>query len=220
MIQQRVIQAFEEEKARSKLPGYVPSYDDFDADDHAGDRLEPPTVRPSSRRRSRGPRSPAARTSMPVAATPVAATDTTTVLGRDLRVTPCVRAATSDAFVAISFVGRDAVTLMSPSAACSTRTIVRTRTSSSRLLHHLRPLRAVRRERASCGCDGFPTGNSLRSRSSSSTINSHSASDKFSVGRSWHTSFCNPRNYTSAGYRPQPSRRCRGAARDRACWHG
>ena len=30
MIQQRVIQAFEEEKARSKLPGYVPSYEDFD----------------------------------------------------------------------------------------------------------------------------------------------------------------------------------------------
>ncbi len=30
LIQQRVIQAFEEEKARSKLPGYVPSYDDFD----------------------------------------------------------------------------------------------------------------------------------------------------------------------------------------------
>ncbi len=32
MIQQRVIQAYEEEKARSKLPGYVPSYDDFDED--------------------------------------------------------------------------------------------------------------------------------------------------------------------------------------------
>jgi stage V sporulation protein G len=32
MIQQRVIQAFEEEKARSKLPGYVPSYDDFEPD--------------------------------------------------------------------------------------------------------------------------------------------------------------------------------------------
>lgn len=32
-IQQRVIEAFEEEKARSKLPGYVPSYDDFDAED-------------------------------------------------------------------------------------------------------------------------------------------------------------------------------------------
>ena len=30
MIQQRVIQAFEEEKARAKLPGYVPSYDDFE----------------------------------------------------------------------------------------------------------------------------------------------------------------------------------------------
>ncbi len=32
MIQQRVIRAFEEEKARSKLPGYVPSYDDFDGE--------------------------------------------------------------------------------------------------------------------------------------------------------------------------------------------
>ena len=32
MIQQRVIQAFEEEKARSKLPGYVPSYEDFDSE--------------------------------------------------------------------------------------------------------------------------------------------------------------------------------------------
>ena len=30
MIQQRVIKAYEEEKARSKLPGYVPSYEDFD----------------------------------------------------------------------------------------------------------------------------------------------------------------------------------------------
>jgi stage V sporulation protein G len=30
MIQQRVIQAFAEEKARSQLPGYVPSYEDFD----------------------------------------------------------------------------------------------------------------------------------------------------------------------------------------------
>jgi stage V sporulation protein G len=30
MIQHRVIQAFEEEKARAKLPGYVPSYDDFE----------------------------------------------------------------------------------------------------------------------------------------------------------------------------------------------
>ncbi len=39
MIQQRVIRAFEEERARSKLPGYAPSYDDF----------EPEEVRPSAR---------------------------------------------------------------------------------------------------------------------------------------------------------------------------
>ncbi len=30
MIQQRVIKAYEEEKARSKLPGYVPTYEDLD----------------------------------------------------------------------------------------------------------------------------------------------------------------------------------------------
>ena len=30
MIQHRVIRAFEEEKARSKVPGYVPTYDDFE----------------------------------------------------------------------------------------------------------------------------------------------------------------------------------------------
>jgi stage V sporulation protein G len=39
MIQQRVIQAFEDERARAKLPGYVPSYSDF----------EPEEVRPSAR---------------------------------------------------------------------------------------------------------------------------------------------------------------------------
>jgi stage V sporulation protein G len=33
MIQQRVIDAYDEEKARAKLPGYVPSYDDFDSED-------------------------------------------------------------------------------------------------------------------------------------------------------------------------------------------
>ncbi len=32
MIQQRVIHAYEDEKARSKLPGYVPTYDDIDDD--------------------------------------------------------------------------------------------------------------------------------------------------------------------------------------------
>ena len=31
-IQQRVIKAFEEEKARSKIPGYVPSYEDFESE--------------------------------------------------------------------------------------------------------------------------------------------------------------------------------------------
>jgi len=30
MIQQRILKAFAEEKERSKLPGYVPSYDDFE----------------------------------------------------------------------------------------------------------------------------------------------------------------------------------------------
>jgi stage V sporulation protein G len=38
MIQQRVIEAFQAEKARAQLPGYVPSYDDFDS--------EEPAVRP------------------------------------------------------------------------------------------------------------------------------------------------------------------------------
>jgi stage V sporulation protein G len=33
MIQQRVISAFEEEKVQAKLPGYVPSYDDFDQEE-------------------------------------------------------------------------------------------------------------------------------------------------------------------------------------------
>ncbi len=32
MIQQRVIKSYEEEKSRSKLPGYIPSYEDFDDD--------------------------------------------------------------------------------------------------------------------------------------------------------------------------------------------
>jgi stage V sporulation protein G len=33
MIQQRVIAAYEEEKAHSKMPGYVSTYDDFDGED-------------------------------------------------------------------------------------------------------------------------------------------------------------------------------------------
>ena len=35
MIQQRVIEAFQEEKSRAKLPGYVPSYEDFDQEEPA-----------------------------------------------------------------------------------------------------------------------------------------------------------------------------------------
>ena len=33
MIQEKVIQAYQEEKARSKLPGYAPSYEDYDVGD-------------------------------------------------------------------------------------------------------------------------------------------------------------------------------------------
>lgn len=32
MIQRRVIEAFDEERSKSQLPGYVPSYEDFDSD--------------------------------------------------------------------------------------------------------------------------------------------------------------------------------------------
>ena len=42
MIQQRVIQAYLDEKARSKLPGYVPSYEDLDDDPS----WSPPTLAP------------------------------------------------------------------------------------------------------------------------------------------------------------------------------
>ena len=47
MIQQRVIRAFEEEKARAKLPGYVPSYDDFEPEavgSAAPSRTPPPAA--------------------------------------------------------------------------------------------------------------------------------------------------------------------------------
>ena len=65
MIQQRVIQAYEEEKARSKLPGYVPTYDDFD-DDSTWAPPQRVRFRPGRRRRrSRGPRGPAARIARP-----------------------------------------------------------------------------------------------------------------------------------------------------------
>jgi stage V sporulation protein G len=59
MIQHRVIQAFEDEKARSKLPGYVPSYDDFDSDDYGSPRPAS-GARPQAQgaERPRGPHKP------------------------------------------------------------------------------------------------------------------------------------------------------------------
>lgn len=51
MIQARVIAAFEEEKARAKLPGYVPSYVDFDG----GDDYEEPAPRPAAGSDNAGP---------------------------------------------------------------------------------------------------------------------------------------------------------------------
>lgn len=44
MIQARVIAAFEAEKTRAKLPGYVPSYDDFDGGEGMIEIREPPQV--------------------------------------------------------------------------------------------------------------------------------------------------------------------------------
>ncbi len=47
MIQQRVINAYEEEKARSKLPGYVPTYEDFDEEAWPPGAVPPPVASPS-----------------------------------------------------------------------------------------------------------------------------------------------------------------------------
>ncbi len=57
MIQQRVIQAFEEEKARSKLPGYVPSYDDFEPEE-IGPPSRPAAVTPAQVQGPERPRGP------------------------------------------------------------------------------------------------------------------------------------------------------------------
>ena len=62
-IQQRVIVAFEEERQRSKLPGYVPSYDDFDIDAGPADMPTPRSVQPTAvqgAEKPRGPHSPPA----------------------------------------------------------------------------------------------------------------------------------------------------------------
>lgn len=50
MIQSRVIQAYEEEKARSMLPGYVPSYDDYDEEQTA--EAAEPIPRPESQHKA------------------------------------------------------------------------------------------------------------------------------------------------------------------------
>lgn len=58
MIQQRVIEAFEEEKARSKLPGYVPSYDDFEPEDIDLPARPGTVTHVQSAERPRGPHRP------------------------------------------------------------------------------------------------------------------------------------------------------------------
>ncbi|MCE5267972.1 MAG: SpoVG family protein [Planctomycetaceae bacterium] len=62
MIQRHVIRAFEEEKARAKLPGYVPSYDDFEPEVYASRTasLTAPTAQLETAERVRAPhRAPA-----------------------------------------------------------------------------------------------------------------------------------------------------------------
>ena len=58
MIQQRVIQAFEEEKARSKLPGYVPSYEDFDDEATWPAQAASPPGEPAKLQTAERPRGP------------------------------------------------------------------------------------------------------------------------------------------------------------------
>jgi stage V sporulation protein G len=61
MIQQHVIEAFQEERARSKLPGYVPSYDDFDQEDivaEPGDERPAPPPEPRQVQPPEQPRGP------------------------------------------------------------------------------------------------------------------------------------------------------------------
>ena len=60
MIQNRVIAAFDEEKTRSELPGYVPSYDDFESEDEVGPTPREESPKPASTQvqpaeRPRGP---------------------------------------------------------------------------------------------------------------------------------------------------------------------
>ncbi len=71
MIQDRVIEAFREEKGRAQLPGYTPSYDDYDQD------VFPPTERTTSlepaqlqsAEKPRGPHKPPSRQHQPKTST-------------------------------------------------------------------------------------------------------------------------------------------------------
>lgn len=58
MIQQRIIAAFHEELERSKLPGYVSSYDDFDHEDYLAEPYDAPQ-RPAAQPSASGPSEPA-----------------------------------------------------------------------------------------------------------------------------------------------------------------
>jgi len=60
MIQHRVILAFTAEKDRSKLPGYVPTYDDFEEDVPAAPlpAARPPAVEPTQVQSAERPRGP------------------------------------------------------------------------------------------------------------------------------------------------------------------
>jgi len=55
MIQQKVIEAYRQERKQSKLPGYVPSYDDFDQEPAPGER---PAVEPAQVQGAEPPRGP------------------------------------------------------------------------------------------------------------------------------------------------------------------
>lgn len=67
MIQQRVIRSFEEEKVRAKLPGYVPSYDDFEQEEFVAEARDEGAAAPAPNaqiqpaEQPRGPHKPPAR---------------------------------------------------------------------------------------------------------------------------------------------------------------
>lgn len=59
MIQDRVIESFSEERDRASLPGYVPTYDDFDSEDSFSEpQTEPPPVKPTQVQQAEKPRGP------------------------------------------------------------------------------------------------------------------------------------------------------------------